>query len=81
LPRNNPIATANGSALAGFDYTASSLAGESFAPGVTSKTFAVNTHADGTPEQYLEVFFVNVTGVVGASVLDGQGAGTILDDD
>ena len=74
------IATANGTAMAGSDYEASSLTGESIAAGSTSKSFAVTINGDTTVEGS-EVFSVNVSNVVGAMVADGSASGTILNDD
>jgi Ca2+-binding RTX toxin-like protein len=52
-----------------------------FDPGQTSKTFVVKVHGD-TIDEPDESFFVNLTVVSGDVVLgDGQGEGTILDDD
>ena len=72
-------ATANGSAKAGSDYTAKSKT-LTFTPGQTSQTFAVAVKGDATVEPN-ETFQVNLSGAVGADILDGQGKGTILNDD
>ncbi|MCK6549144.1 hypothetical protein L6R52_25100, partial [Myxococcota bacterium] len=72
-------ATAAGTATANVDYTTSSGT-LSFAPGVTTQTFTVNALGD-TLSEANETFFVNVTNVVNATILDGQGQGTITDDD
>ncbi len=74
------IATADGTATAGSDYVASSLTGQAFQPGQTSKTFSVTINGDTTVEPD-ETFFVNVSNVVGATVARGQAVGTILNDD
>lgn len=74
------IATADGTAVAPTDYTAKSLAAQVIAAGATSKTFTVAVRGDTVPEAN-EVFFVNVSGVVGATVGDGQATGTITNDD
>jgi Calx-beta domain./FG-GAP repeat. len=74
------IATANGTATAGTDYVARSLTGESIAAGTTSRSFAVSIMGDTAVESN-ETFFVNVNSVANATVADGQGLGTILDDD
>lgn len=73
-------ATANGSALAGSDYTALAPATLTFAPGETSKTLTVKVIGDTTVESN-ETFFVNLSGSTGAKIADGQGRGTILNDD
>jgi hypothetical protein len=73
-------ATANGSATAGSDYTAisGSLA---FSPGQTSKTVNVTVAGDITLEPN-ETFSMNLGGTTtGAKVFDGQGIGTILNDE
>jgi hypothetical protein len=74
------IATANNTATAGSDYVANSLAGQSIPAGVTSKTFSVTINGDTTIEPN-ETFFVNVGSVVGATVADATGVGTISNDD
>ena len=74
------IATADGTALAGSDYTAKSLNAQSIAAGQTSKTFIVLVKGDRTVEPN-ETFLVNVTNVAGATLADGQGLGTITNDD
>ncbi len=74
------IATANGTATAGSDYTAQSLSGQTIAAGSTSATFTVSVTGDILDEPN-ESFFVNVTNVTNATVVDGQGLGTISDDD
>ena len=74
------IATADGTALAGTDYTAKTMSGQSIAAGATSKTFVVVIKGDKVVEPN-ETFLVNVTNVVGATVADGQAVGTITNDD
>lgn len=74
------IATANGSATAGSDYVASSLSSQSIPAGLTSKTFAVTINGDTSVEPN-ETFTVNLSAVVGAVIADGQGTGTIINDD
>jgi hypothetical protein len=74
------IATANGTAVAGGDYVASSLAGQVIPAGQTTKTFSV-TLAGDTMVEPNETFFVNISNVVGANVADGQALGTLLNDD
>jgi hypothetical protein len=72
-------ATANGTAGAGSDYRAASgtLA---FAPGQTSKTVTVTVNGDRVAEPN-ETFFVNLSGATNATISDGQGVGTIMDDE
>jgi uncharacterized protein len=72
--QDNTATTADG------DYVLRSLAGQSIPEGQQTYTFAVVVNGDITVEPN-ETFFVNVTNVVGASVSDGQGLGTITNDD
>ena len=74
------IATADGSASALSDYTAKSLTGQTIPAGASTYAFTVLVNGDTTGETD-ETFFVNVTGVTGATVSDGQGQGTIVNDD
>ena len=72
-------ATANGTAAAPSDYVAAS-GSLTFAPGESTKTITVTVNGDTTSESN-ETFFVNLSGAAGASVSDGQGQGTITNDD
>ncbi len=75
------IATADGTAtVAGNDYVARTLTSQTIAAGQQTYTFDVTVNGDTTVESD-ETFFVNVTNVTGATVLDGQGLGTIQNDD
>lgn len=74
------IATANGSATAGVDYVAQSLTGQTIPTGSSTYTLTVQVNGD-TANEPTETFFVNVTGVTNAVVVDGQGVGTITNDD
>lgn len=74
------IATANGSAVAPGDYTAQSLTGQTIPAGSSTYSFSVQVNGDTTPESD-EGFLVNVTNATNAIVVDGQGAGTIVNDD
>ena len=81
------IATADGTAqddnpsTEDNDYVAQSLTGQSIPMGSTgSFNFSVLVNGDTTDEPN-ETFFVNVTNVTGASLVDGQGQGTIQNDD
>ncbi|KFA25900.1 putative Ig domain-containing protein [Xanthomonas vasicola] len=74
------IATADGTATAGADYVASSLTGQTIPAGSSSATFTVLVNGDTLAEPN-ETFFVNVSNVTGATVSDGQGLGTIINDD
>ncbi len=51
-----------------------------FAPGETTKTISVVVRGDRKKEAS-ETFFVNLSGAVNAQIADGQGLGTILNDD
>jgi len=66
-------------ATAGVDYqtTSGTL---TFAPGVTQLTVAVPVNGD-TLDEANEIFHVNLSSVTNATLLDGQGVGTIADDD
>ena len=75
------IATADGTAtLADNDYVDQSLTAQTIPQGFTTYQFDVFLNGDVTIEPG-ETFFVNVTNVTGATVVDGQGQGTIVDDD
>jgi hypothetical protein len=72
-------ATANGTATAGEDYTPTS-GSLTFSPGETSKaiTVAVIARTGAEPD---ETFFVDLRNPVQATIADGRGVGTILNDD
>jgi hypothetical protein len=72
-------ATANGTAIAPGDYTASS-GPLTFPPGATSRPVPVTVMGDRLVEPD-ETFSVQLTGASGATIADGQGVGTISDDD
>ena len=75
------IATADNTATVGDnDYVASSLAGQTIPEGSSTYQFDVIVNGD-TGIEANESFFVNVTNVTGATVADGQGQGTIQNDD
>jgi uncharacterized repeat protein (TIGR01451 family) len=74
------IATANNTAVAPGDYTAKTLLAQTIPAGSSTYNFDVVVNGDTTPETD-ETFFVNVTNVTNAIVLDGQGLGTIVNDD
>ena len=75
------IATANGTATAASgDYAARTLAGQTIASGQTTYTFDVTVSGD-TLFEGNETFTVNLTNVSGATLTDGQGQGTIQNDD
>src|SRR5438093_2720098 len=72
-------ASADGTATAGSDYTA--LSGTlTFAPGETSQTITAAVIGD-TINEPNETFVVNLSNPSNATVADGQGRATILNDD
>lgn len=73
------FATANGTAIATSDYTATSGT-LTFAPGETTKTITVPIISDTLGESN-ETFTVNLSSATNATIADGQGVGTIVDDD
>src|SRR5262249_1448747 len=83
VPSDQPVtvayATANGTASAGSDYQAATNT-LTFAPGETSKTITVLVNGDRVGEPN-ENFFVNLRGATNATIADGQGVGTIVDDE
>jgi hypothetical protein len=72
-------ATADGTATAGTDYqpTSGTL---TFAPGETSKAITVQINGDRLAEPN-ETFVINLSGATNATIADGQGVGTIVDDE
>jgi chitinase len=72
-------ATADGTAKAGSDYTATGGT-LSFAPGELRKTISVVIRGDTTYEPD-ESFLLNLANPSGATIADGQGVGAILNDD
>ncbi len=71
--------TANGTAKAGSDYTWT-IGMLWFARGQTTRVVKVDVSPD-TKREGDETFFVNLRWARGATILDGQGLGTILNDD
>jgi Calx-beta domain-containing protein len=71
--------TQDGTATAGSDYTAAGGT-LSFPPGTTVLPLPVAVIGDTAPEAN-ETYFVNLSNPVNATVADGQGLGTIADDD
>jgi hypothetical protein len=71
--------TANGTATAGIDYQAASGT-VNFAPGEIVKPLSVTVNTDLVTELN-ETFFVNLSSPTNLTIADGQGIGTILDDD
>jgi hypothetical protein len=79
VPVTVGYATANGTATADGDYRATSGT-LTFAPGESSKTITVVVNGDRQPEPN-ETFVVNLSTPTNATIADGQGVGTILDDE
>jgi serralysin len=74
------FATANNTAFAGSDYVATSGT-LNFGAGVNTQTISVTISGDTFVEAD-ETFFVNLSGATnGATIADGQGLGTIIDND
>ncbi len=71
---DNPAATEDN------DYVGQSLTGQTIPSGSSTYAFNVTVNGDAVFETN-ETFFVNVTSVTGANVTDGQGQGTIVNDD
>jgi hypothetical protein len=72
-------ATANGTATAGSDYQSASGT-LTFNPGETTRTITVPVNGDRLHEAN-ETFFVNLSNATNATIADGQGVGTIVDDE
>src|SRR5262249_22984100 len=72
-------ATGDGSASTGSDYQAASGT-LTFAPGQTQKTITVPVIGDRVGEPN-EGFFVNLSSATNAIIVNGQGVGTIVDDE
>jgi hypothetical protein len=73
------FATSNGTAGAPADYAATS-GSLSFPAGTTTRTITVNVAGD-TLDEANETFNVNLSNATNASIVDGQGVGTINDND
>jgi hypothetical protein len=73
-------ATSDGSAtVADGDYVAAA-GNVSFSPGDTSETVTVTVNGDVAPEAF-ETFSLDLSNAFNATILDGQGTGTIQNDD
>ncbi len=79
LPVHVAYATADGSALAGSDYTATSGT-LTFLPGETAKQVDVPVQGDVADEDE-ETFAVTLSAPTGATLADAEATGTITDDD
>jgi hypothetical protein len=74
------IATQDGTATAPADYTASSLSNQTIAAGQSTASFAVTVNGESLVELD-ETVLVNLSNASGAQIGDGQGVGTISNDD
>ncbi|HEY8224038.1 MAG TPA: lamin tail domain-containing protein, partial [Pyrinomonadaceae bacterium] len=75
------IATQNNTASTGnSDYVAKTLTNQLIPAGQQTYTFTVTVNGDTAVEND-ETFFVNVTNASGGTITDGQGVGTIQNDD
>ncbi|HKH45238.1 MAG TPA: ExeM/NucH family extracellular endonuclease [Thermoanaerobaculia bacterium] len=74
------IATQDASAASPGDFAAKLLTSQTIPAGSSSYSFSVLVNGDVVTEAN-ETFFVLVTNVTGAVVVDGQGQGTIVNDD
>lgn len=72
--------TADGTAAGGSDYTAVPAGSVSFLASETSKQITISVNPDSIYETN-ETFFVNLTGATNGTIGDGQGQGTITNDD
>jgi hypothetical protein len=73
------FATANGTATAGSDFTATS-GSLTFAPGATTRSITVPVLSDALNEAD-ELFSVNLSGATNASIAKAQGAMMVVNDD
>lgn len=74
------VATSNGTATPGADFVSNSAVGQAIPAGQTSANFAVTINGD-VEREVNETFTVNLNNVTGATLADGQGLGTIVNDD
>jgi hypothetical protein len=79
LPVTTDFTAADGTAVAGTDYTPASGT-LTFAPGETTKTISVEVLGDGAVEEH-ETFVMSLSATTGATIGVGSAAGTILNDD
>lgn len=79
VPVSVRYTTADQSAAAGTDYTSKSQV-LTFAPGETSKTFAISVIGDSVVEPD-EVFTVTLSNAVSGKITGGSATGTIVNDD
>ena len=74
------VATEDGSATAGTDFTAINGQSVQFAPGETTKLISVDLLGDGVIENN-ETFTVTLSNASNATIADGSATGTIINDD
>lgn len=74
---NGTATGSGGSRVRDFTHRSGSL---NFSPGQVSKTISIVVR-NNSPIEPTEYFYVNLSSAVGATIADGQGVGTILDDD
>ncbi len=81
LPLTLDFSTVNGSAIAGSDYVTTNGT-VTFWPGVTSTTIRIPILDDTPPTvESTEVFFINLSNPVAATIADGQAIVSIIDND
>lgn len=80
VPVSYSITTGDGTASAGSDYVARSLAGETIPAGMLSRTFAVTINGDVAVEG-TETFNATITNASGATIFRPRATGTITDND
>jgi hypothetical protein len=73
------VVTRQGTATASSDYNSINLV-VTFQPGTVTRTFDVGIIGDTNPELN-ETFFVDITEAFATTIADGEGLGTILNDD
>ena len=72
----------DGTATNGDDYVANPSSGTlTFSGATTTQAITVTINGDQVDEQQDETFFVNLSNSTNADIVDGQGQGTILNDD
>ena len=74
------VTTADGTATARSDYVPLNLTGSTIPSGLRTKSFNVTIKNDLIKEAD-ETFFVNLANASGATILDGQAVGTIINND
>jgi serine protease len=81
VPVTFNVVTSDGTALANSDYVPTAQYGVTIPAGYTFVTVPVSVIGDTAMEQYNETFKVNLSGATGATILDAQGTGTIVEND